>query len=133
MSQICRDHAVSYDSVSRAETAITSAKLQVTNNPIPPGFKEKHSLVLMFDNIDFCEETKSGSGTSHHVNGIMFQSQDTTSPDNIVSYAASTPVSKRSRTIHNPPNVLPSYYLGKLSFSTMSSEAVFSLSNASVR
>ena len=64
-------HCVSYDTVARAETAIAIDKLQ---NPvsIPEGFSMGKLIVLVFDNIDFAEETLTGAGTTHQVNGIMF-------------------------------------------------------------
>ena len=33
----------------------------------------KKNTILVWDNIDFAEETGSGFGTTHHTNGIMMQ------------------------------------------------------------
>lgn len=34
----------------------------------------KTPTVIVWDNIDFGEETTNGAGTTHHTNGIMVQS-----------------------------------------------------------
>ncbi|KAK6167860.1 hypothetical protein SNE40_021792 [Patella caerulea] len=39
----------------------------------PTDFRKKPNTVLIWDNIDFCEETISGHGTTHHTNGIGIQ------------------------------------------------------------
>lgn len=65
-------HCVSYDSVLRAETAIATNRVV-----IPAGFSKGKLITLVFDNIDFIEETLHGAGTIHQMNGIMFQDNDT--------------------------------------------------------
>ena len=64
-------HCVSYDTVARAETAIAMGKLQ---NPvaIPPGFCKGKLLIMVYDNIDFMEQTLSGAGTTHQMNSFFF-------------------------------------------------------------
>ena len=67
-------HTPSYDTILRAETAL--AYQQAANQEhsyIPQGFESRQPTVLVYDNIDFLEETLSGAGTTHHTNGIMFQ------------------------------------------------------------
>lgn len=67
-------HSASYDKVLRAETAI--AKQQSANQEysyMPEGFECNQPTILVYDNIDFQEETLSGAGSSHYTNGIMFQ------------------------------------------------------------
>lgn len=103
-------HCSSYDSVNRAETAIASNKLE---NPItiPPGFQKNILSVLVFDNIDYTEETLSGAGTTHQVNGIMYQRQVVgLSP---TEDSSSNPVSRRERTIDPPTLVLDQFILGR--------------------
>ena len=47
------------------------------------GFSKKVSATLAWDNDDFCEETKSGKGTTHVTGGIILQRSDDTN-DQIV-------------------------------------------------
>ena len=58
--------------VSSLETAL--AQLQASSNElqIPTGFCSAYTTVV-WDNIDFSEETVSGKGTTHHTNGIIVQ------------------------------------------------------------
>lgn len=64
--------SISYDSVLRAETAL-AVKQATAVNAIPAGFSKHKFTVLVYDNIDFAEETITGAGTTHHTNGIMIQ------------------------------------------------------------
>ena len=41
--------------------------------PLPKSVEPEVHTTLAFDNIDCVEETLSGSGTSHRVNGIIIQ------------------------------------------------------------
>ena len=68
-------HCVSYDTVARAETAIAMGKLQ---NPvaIPPGFCKDKLLIMVYDNIDFMEQTLSGAGTTHQTNEWYYVSTE---------------------------------------------------------
>ena len=52
------------------------AQLQLLErrDKIALGFLKKTPTILVWDNIDFGEETLSGRGTTHHINGIMLQS-----------------------------------------------------------
>lgn len=104
-------HCMSYDTVCRAETAIAADKLQ---NPVivPDGFTIGKLIILVFDNIDFAEETLSGAGTTHQVNGIMFQKGGENKGPSI-SMIHSTPISKRNRSINPPAQLLEPYILGK--------------------
>lgn len=104
-------HCVSYDSVTRAETAIATDRLE---NPvtIPQCFSKAKLLILVYDNIDFVEETLSGAGTTHQMNGIMFQ-LNTTESDSSTNINHSTPVSRRARTINAKPQILDQYIQGK--------------------
>ena len=44
-----------------------------TNKTVPKGFRPGVFAVAVWDNIDMDEETGSGSGTTHHTNGILVQ------------------------------------------------------------
>lgn len=65
-------HSASYDSILRVETALAVEQAMATSS-VPPGFVKHKFTVLVYDNIDFAEETLSGAGTTHHTNGIMIQ------------------------------------------------------------
>lgn len=65
-------HVASWDTVVSLDTSL--AELQLTaGNDIPSDFSKDVPTVLVWDNIDFSEETLSGRGTTHHTNGIMIQ------------------------------------------------------------
>ena len=72
-------HCHSVTSVIGYETSFAELQLQ-TESEIPPGFSKCKPTVLVWDNIDFGEETLSGHGTTHHTNGIMLQSKPLESP-----------------------------------------------------
>lgn len=65
-------HCSSYDTVLRLETAM--ARQSQISSSTPHGFQQKVWTTAVWDNIDFCEETISGGGTTHFVNGILVQS-----------------------------------------------------------
>ena len=65
-------HACSYDTIMRIETALAVQQLN-SSKDIPANFTEKKITVMVYDNIDFCEETLSGAGSTHHTNGIRFR------------------------------------------------------------
>ena len=65
-------HCASYDSVVRYETGLSIQRME-TNKTVPKGFRPGVFAVAVWDNIDMVEETGSGSGTTHHTNGILVQ------------------------------------------------------------
>lgn len=104
-------HCASYDSVTRAETAIAMAKLQ---NPVtvPEDFVAGALIILVFDNIDFKEQTLSVAGTTHQIKGIMFQRKKN-SPESNSQITHSTSISRRTRALNLATQVLEPYILGK--------------------
>lgn len=104
-------HCCGYDTLLRVETAIATDLIE---NPVkvPPGFRTQVPTVMVYDNIDFCEETLSGSGTTHNVNGIMYQKARFGGSFSNVQ-VQSTPISRRKKSIVPPPLVLQPYFLGK--------------------
>ena len=67
-------HCSSYGTILRLETAMaTDAQI---SEAIPTGFVKQVWATVVWDNIDFCEETVSRSGTTHFVNGILVQATD---------------------------------------------------------
>lgn len=71
-------HGVSYSQIEELNTALWLQKLsRVSQNEVPmPGNIIPHiNTTLAWDNIDRLEETLSGEGTSHRVNGIAIQTK----------------------------------------------------------
>ena len=67
-------HSCSYTKLE-VDTALCIEKIHSTSSAftLPSGTHTNVPTVLAFDNIDRVEETLSGSGTSHRVNGIIVQ------------------------------------------------------------
>ena len=68
-------HSVSYSKLIEIDTALSLQKLSDANNdtPLPCDIHPGVFTTLAWDNIDRLEETLSGGGTSHRVNGIAVQ------------------------------------------------------------
>jgi len=69
-------HGISYTKLEELETALCLEKLWMeehSGTALPSGIFPHVPTVLAFDNIDRLEETLSGAGTSHRVNGIIVQ------------------------------------------------------------
>lgn len=69
-------HGCSYSSLEEIDTALCIDKLATVENndiPLPQNVHPCVPTVLAFDNIDRLEESLSGCGTSHRVNGIIVQ------------------------------------------------------------
>lgn len=106
-------HSVSYDSVNRAETAIANNILRQPTS-IPNHFSTSTASTLVFDNIDFTEETLSGAGTTHHVNGILYQNSRQARNNEPIDIVQSTPISKRSKSLRAQTALnLEPFVLGK--------------------
>jgi len=71
-------YACSYTRLQEIDTAVCTEKLSSVDEDSPALPSWTHPgipTVLAFDNIDRQEETLSGGGTSHRVNGIVVQPQ----------------------------------------------------------
>ena len=68
-------HGVSYSQVEEIDTALCLQKLErsETDVALPSNIYHGVFTTLAWDNIDRLEETTSGEGTSHRVNGIAVQ------------------------------------------------------------
>lgn len=68
-------HGVSYTVIEENETALCLGKLAATDDDVvlPETIKAHVNTTLAWDNIDRLEETLTGEGTSHRVNGIAVQ------------------------------------------------------------
>ena len=104
-------HCMSYDRVNRLETAIATKELS-NSDQVPDGFQQGILTVMVFDNIDFTEETLSGAGSTHNMNGIMFQ-RHTQIAGSTVAELTSTPVSKRKKSFVAPVAELDQYFSGQ--------------------
>ena len=67
-------HCSSWDTTIGLDTSLAQLQL-ATAHIVPQGFAEKVPTILVWDNIDYKEETPSGHGTTHHTNGLMIQSE----------------------------------------------------------
>lgn len=71
-------HGISYSRVKEVDTALCLHKLAVQSEnsiALPEHIKPYIHTTLAWDNIDRLEETLSGGGTFHRVNGIAIQQQ----------------------------------------------------------
>ena len=71
-------HSVSYDVLEEIETAIAPTVAQNNDGNgicISSNIKKGVFSTFCWDNNDLCEETLSGSGTTHCTNGIIIQKE----------------------------------------------------------
>ena len=69
-------HGISYSQLEEINTALCLQKMASTSEiPLPDNIQPYISTTLAWDNIDRLEETLSGEGTSHRVNGIAVQAR----------------------------------------------------------
>ncbi|XP_041350657.1 uncharacterized protein LOC121369672 [Gigantopelta aegis] len=101
-------HCASSDAIVGYETSLAQLQLE-TGGDIPKGFEKQTPTVMVWDNIDFGEETKSGAGTTHHTNGIMTQSKPTTSDEG----NRTAVIKKGQRTLNPPPCQIEVYHQKK--------------------
>ena len=69
-------HGISYSQLEEIDTSLCLEKMAKASDSrvlLPENFQPYVSATLAWDNIDRLEETLSGEGTSHRVNGIIVQ------------------------------------------------------------
>ena len=69
-------HGVAYSQIEELNTALCLQKMEMNPEnavPLPDNIKPYISTSFAWDNINRLEETLSGGGTSHRVNGIATQ------------------------------------------------------------
>ena len=66
-------HGVSYSKLLEVDTANAIQKIVSSSGLIPDEIQPLQQISLVYDNIDRLEETLSGGGTTHSVNGISMQ------------------------------------------------------------
>lgn len=108
-------HGIAYSQLEEINTALCLQKLAVTSRnevPLPDNIRPFTNTTLACDNIDRLEETLSGEGTSHRVNGIAVQANQF-SPH---PQSASAPIimeSKRRSIESVDDETLPVYNVGE--------------------
>lgn len=71
-------HGIAYSQLEEMNTALCLHKMASTTEneiPLPENIQPYINTTLAWDNIDRLEETLSGAGTSHRVNGIAVQAR----------------------------------------------------------
>ena len=66
-------HGIAYTQLLEIETAVAMQRQDSDNYVVPNNLNKYVFTTLAWDNIDKCEETLSGAGTTHRVNGIAIQ------------------------------------------------------------
>ena len=108
-------HGCSYSRLEENDTALCIEKLSNVDEGAPLLPLQTHPLiptVLAYDNIDALEETLSGAGTSHRVNGIIVQPAVSSCAPERVPVPVLTKKAKRCRVKANL-EPLPIYISGK--------------------
>ena len=98
-------HCTSHSMVLEHDTALATKQLSRGDEILPEGVTPKFTT-LVWDNIDFSEETISGKGTTHSTNGILIQSGK---PEVVNDQRPSVPRSHK-RSITAPASSLVSYF-----------------------
>ena len=106
-------HGISYSKLAEIDTALCLQKLakhETYGVALPDNLVPDVPTVLAYDNIDRQEETLSGSGTSHRVNGIAVQKKQ----ELPVTRPKKAPLDKKkARSITPTDLLLPVYTAGK--------------------
>ena len=103
-------HCTSHSATLEHDTALAMVELSRGEFPIPSGIKHGQFTTLVWDNIDFGEETLSGKGTTHSTNCIMIQrdihEDVSTNPDpELVAISK-----KKQRSVKAPSTNLEPYF-----------------------
>ena len=99
-------HCMSHEYVLRHETALGQVNIS-SEGALPPGFSKHEFTTIAWDNDNFCEETKTGKGTTHVTGGIIIQRQSYEAEE---SERASIP---RSSSLKLVPDEIAPYLPGK--------------------
>ena len=107
-------HGCSYTALEEIDTALCINKvINVDSDSVPLPSKVNPAVltVLAFDNMNRLEESLSGGGTSHRVNGVIVQPKSLS----CLPPQQTSSVSKRNkqRSIRSSDKLLPIYNVGK--------------------
>jgi hypothetical protein len=106
-------HGCSYSKMLEIDTALCMEKLNIVSEgeiPLPTTIHVNIPTVLAYDNIDRTEETLSGAGTSHRVNGIIVQK---TSSSCLPQRSRNTVIKGKQRSILMTIPCVQDYIVGK--------------------
>ncbi|KAK3748348.1 hypothetical protein QZH41_000090 [Actinostola sp. cb2023] len=106
-------HGISYTQLEEIDTALCLQKMAKASDDkavLPENIHPHVCTSLAWDNIDRLEETLSGDGTSHRVNGIAVQPK--VFGPHLPSSLDTAIEKSRKRTVTLPPTLLPVYNAG---------------------
>lgn len=101
-------HCASYDRIRAYETSLAAYATRSAYK-IPERFASGALITLVWDNMDFLEETLTGQGTTHHTNGIMTQLNHQIVPPLVDQVSAPRGVSRLVAPISDDIVPLPSH------------------------
>lgn len=103
-------HCISYSQMEELDTELCIQKMESGDDEctLPKSLFPSIFTTLAWDNIDRLEETLSGEGTSHRVNGIAVQQQVSGPLPQISQRTARS----HKRTINLMPNLIAAYNVG---------------------
>ncbi|KAJ8023132.1 hypothetical protein HOLleu_38227 [Holothuria leucospilota] len=99
-------HCVSHTTLLEYNTALAMQQISHGRDFLPQGIQQSCFTTLVWDNIDFAEDTISGHGTTHSTNGVMIQRCHPISEQESTSKSSITRTGARSITpsaVHIPP------------------------------
>jgi hypothetical protein len=104
-------NSVSHPAVLSFDTALASQCLD-NDVVIPEGIIPTKFTMMVWDNIDFLEETPTGAGSTHTANGIIIQ--QTSDDEQLPTHrkTSSTTIKKSLRSLKAPEKQLCTYILG---------------------
>ena len=102
-------HSSSYSATLEHDTALALVELSRGELPVPKGIMDGLFTTMVWDNIDFGEETLSGKGTTHSTNGIIIQRKLTDEVMPNQAPAKSIP-KKKQRSVQAPSTRLEPFY-----------------------
>ena len=117
-------HGISYSQLEELDTALCLQKLAASHKddiPLPDSILPCIPTTLAFDKIDRLEETLTGAGTSHRVNGIIVQPE---APTVLQPKERRSTEKIRSRSIIQTTTLLPQYIGGRKGRSPTTKESV---------
>ena len=124
-------NSVSHSAVLSLDTAFASQCLD-NDTVIPEGIIPRKFTMMVWDNIDFLEETPTGAGSTHMANGIVIQHTRDDQQLPKQRKTSTTTIKKSLRSLKAPEKQLHTYILGnkespKLHSATINSELETSL------
>ena len=105
-------HGISYSHLVEIDTALALQKLAVEDEfgiAIPSNIQPCVPTTVAYDNIGRQEETLSGGGTSHRVNGIAVQPNVPTVQNKNTDFLAQK---NKKRSVNHPDALFPLYNAG---------------------